>query len=56
MIEWHHIDGSTTVVDDNTTDGQLLRVLQEALRSLRGEYPSINSPTVIDEILDEMES
>lgn len=52
MILWRHIDGSETVIDQNSTDWQLLRVLQEALRSIRGQYPSINSMETIDEILD----
>lgn len=52
MIVWRHTDGSSTTVDETTTDGQLLRVLREALRSIRGQYPSINSVETIEEILD----
>lgn len=51
-IHWHHADGSVTSIDAYVSEHNLLRVLQEALRSLRGRFPSINSKETIDDILD----
>lgn len=51
-IEWQHIDGSKTTIDQYTAEEDLLRVLYEALKSLRGQFPSINSMETLEDILD----
>ena len=52
MITWRHADGTSTDVDENTPETRLLRVLSEALRTVRGQFPSLNTHDTIDELLD----
>lgn len=52
MITWKHVDGRETIIDAFSTAEDLLKVCKEALRSLKGQAPSINSSETIDELLD----
>jgi hypothetical protein len=52
MILWVHKNGTSTLVDEDICDEDLLRVMEEALKTCKGQYPSVNSEDTIDEILD----
>ena len=47
MITWKRRDGSTITVDRNINDDLLRRILEEAIKTMKGQYPSINSKDTI---------
>lgn len=52
QIVWKHMDGSLTLIRDDISDEDLLRVFEEAFKTMKGQFPSINSRETIEDILN----
>ena len=52
MIIWKKINGTTITIDKNTDLLVIRDVLMDAKKTMKGQYPSINSKQTIRELVD----
>mgnify|MGYP000966959844 CR=1 FL=1 len=50
-VDWKLTDGSTITITPDSSPKDKIKVYRLAIKTLKGEYPSINDESTIDKLL-----